>query len=151
MHHSRPIQCYSYCDILGIHILSLAARHRTAANWGTLANGLAKIHAAREYDRAPINALSPEWKEKFLHPSMTQRRRMKLCVAWIILEELLHSPNDKKHKAATTLLRDEIPKAGLCQTCCFTCHQNPWTQSVDSALHRFCLRCVMHHGLLAPG
>ena len=31
----------------GIHTLSLAARFRTAANSGTLANGLAKIHATR--------------------------------------------------------------------------------------------------------
>ena len=37
-------------DILGIHAISLAARFRTASNSGTLANGLAKIQAAREYD-----------------------------------------------------------------------------------------------------
>ena len=51
-------------DILGIHTLSRAARYRTAANSGTLTNGLAKVQAAREYDRAPIYAITSEWKEK---------------------------------------------------------------------------------------
>ena len=50
-------------DILGIRTLSLAA-------WYTFDNGLGKIQAAREYDHAPIHALSSEWKEKFLIPSV---------------------------------------------------------------------------------
>ena len=58
-------------DVLGIHILSLATRKRTAVNSGTLVNGLAKIQAAREYDGAPIHALTSEWKDKFLKTSMT--------------------------------------------------------------------------------
>ena len=51
-------------DLLGIHTLSLAARYITASNSSTLANGLAKNQAVREYDHAPIFALSSEWKEK---------------------------------------------------------------------------------------
>ena len=43
-------------DTFGIHILSLAARYRTAVNPGTFVNGLAKIPAAREHDSAPIFA-----------------------------------------------------------------------------------------------
>ena len=64
--------CGLWLDVLGIHTICLATRYRTAANSGTLANGLAKIHAAREYDRAPINALTSEWKEKFLNTSMAK-------------------------------------------------------------------------------
>ena len=36
-------------DILGIHTLRKAARYRTAANSGTLTDGLAKVQAAREH------------------------------------------------------------------------------------------------------
>ena len=53
-------------DVFGIHLLSLAARYRTAVNSGTLVNGLAKIRAAREHDSAPIFALSLEWDTIFL-------------------------------------------------------------------------------------
>ena len=65
--------CGLCLDVFGIHILSLGARYRTAANSGTLVNGLDKVHAAREYDRAPISALSSEWAEKFLKTSMAYR------------------------------------------------------------------------------
>ena len=44
-------------DVLGIDILSMAARYRTAVKSGTLNNGLEKIGAARECDGAPIFAL----------------------------------------------------------------------------------------------
>ena len=57
-------------DVLGIDMLSMAARYRTAVKSGTLNNGLKKIRAAREYDRAPIFALSHEWDEVFLRTSM---------------------------------------------------------------------------------
>ena len=56
--------------ICPIHIITLAARFRTAANSCTLVNGLAKIRAAREYDRASICALTPEWEEGFLNTSV---------------------------------------------------------------------------------
>ena len=52
--------CGLVCDQCRIRINSLAARDRTAANSGTLVKSLAKISAAREYDRAPICALTPE-------------------------------------------------------------------------------------------
>ena len=48
----------------------LAAQYGIASNSGTLANGLAKIQAAREYDHAKIHALNSRWKETFLNPSM---------------------------------------------------------------------------------
>ena len=57
-------------DIRGIHIISQAARFRTAATSGTLVSGLAIIRAAREHDRASIYALTPEWEERFLKTSM---------------------------------------------------------------------------------
>ena len=47
----------------GIRILSLAARFRTVANSNTLADGLAKISAARQYDGASLFGLTPEWEE----------------------------------------------------------------------------------------
>ena len=99
-------------DMLGIHTLSLAARFRTASDSGTLTNGLAKIQAAREYDNAPIFALRSEWKEKFLKPSMAHST----MEAPAIVRRLDHygkldeSPQDKKQKAATALLRDEFQK-----------------------------------------
>ena len=51
-------------DIIGIHSFSFAARYTTGSNSGTLANCLAKIQATREYDRAPVYAVTSEWKEK---------------------------------------------------------------------------------------
>ena len=57
-------------DQFGIRILSLAAGFGTAANSNTLADGIAKISAARENDGASIFALSPEWNKKFLKTSM---------------------------------------------------------------------------------
>ena len=99
-------------DIIVIHTLSLAAWKRTASNSGTLANVLAKIKAAREYDRASICVLRSEWKEKFLSPSMAQNT----LEAYEIVCRLDHdgkiddSPQGKKQKAATALLRDEIRK-----------------------------------------
>ena len=50
-------------DLFGISILSLAARFGTAANSNTLADGLAKISAARQYDGASLFALELEWEE----------------------------------------------------------------------------------------
>ena len=41
-------------DLFWICILCFAARFRTAANSSTLAGGLAKINAAREYDGCPF-------------------------------------------------------------------------------------------------
>ena len=99
-------------DLFGIRILSLAARFRTLANSNTLADGLAKISAARQYDGASLFGLTPEWEEKFLQTSMP-------CCTMEASEYTSHSdhagriadsPSDKKQKAATTLLRDAIQK-----------------------------------------
>ena len=57
-------------DLCGIRIISLDARCRTPTCFGTLANGLAKIRAARDYDGASFFALTPEWEEKYLKTSM---------------------------------------------------------------------------------
>ena len=99
-------------DVLGIHTLSLAARYSTAANSGTLANGLAKIHAARECDRSSICALSPSWKEKFVHSSMacSTVEASEFVCRLDHAGKIADSPYDKKQKAATFLLRDEIQK-----------------------------------------
>ena len=76
------LQCYTYwllragpvcglgSDVCEMHIISLAARFRTAASSGTLVNGLSKIRAAREYETASIYAHTPEWEERFLKMSM---------------------------------------------------------------------------------
>ena len=99
-------------DNLGIHTLSLAVGKRTASNSGTFANWLAKIKAAREFDRASIHALGSEWKEKFLSPSMGHNT---MEVYEIVCRpdhtgKIDDSPHGKKQKAATALLRDEIRK-----------------------------------------
>ena len=57
-------------DLRWIHIISPAARFRTAASSGTLVNGLAKIRKGRKYDGASIRAVTPEWEERFLKTSM---------------------------------------------------------------------------------
>ena len=64
---------------------------KTAANSVTLANGLAKVQAAREYDLAPIFAVTSDSTEKsyILRWHIAPWRHMKLCVAWIVLAELL--------------------------------------------------------------
>ena len=59
-------------DLVGIHSISLAARYRTAACSNTLSQGLQKIQAAREYDFAPVLALSSIWEKEFLAPSMAR-------------------------------------------------------------------------------
>ena len=97
-------------DLFGIRILSLAARYRTAANSNTLADGLVKIRAAREYDGASLFALSPEWNKKFLKTSMAHST----MEAYEYVRHVYHagriafSSIDKKHKAATALLRDAM-------------------------------------------
>ena len=100
-------------DIFGIHTLSLAARYRIAANSGTLAKGFARIQAVRRYDRLPICATTSEWKDFFLkNPSMAHStmETYELACRLDHTGRIADCPNDKKQKAATTFLRDEIPK-----------------------------------------
>ena len=46
-------------DICGIHIISPAARFRTAASSGTLVNGLAKIRKGREWCHGDLHEPGP--------------------------------------------------------------------------------------------
>ena len=129
-------------DLLGIHTLSLAARHRSAANSSTLTKVLEKIQAARGYDLAPIFALSSEWEEKFLIPSMARST----VEAFNIVRCLDHSgtldesPQDKKHKAATALLRDKLQEQDFARPISF----RDWLLSycADPASHETCVACV---------
>ena len=57
-------------DLVGIHSISLAARHRVAACSTTLCQGLEKINTARGHNCTPLFALSHLGQE-FLVPSMT--------------------------------------------------------------------------------
>ena len=139
-------------DVLGIHSLSLAARYRTTANSGTLANGHVKIHTAREYDRAPMYALSPEWKEKFFIPRwhLAPCRPLNLRVAWIVQAKLLTLPAIRNKKAATIFCSATKSKNGTLPNLLLHVSPEPSDLLVDSLLHRFCLKCVMRHEL-APG
>ena len=94
----------------GIRILSLAARFGTAANSNTLADGLAKIRAAREYDGVSLFAFAPEWDKKFLKTSMAHST-MEACEYVRHLDhtgKIADSPSNKEQKADTTVLRDAI-------------------------------------------
>ena len=98
-------------DICGIHIISLAARPRTAATSGTLVNGLAKIRAARECDGASNCAHTSGWEERFLKTSMAFSI-MEACEYVRQMDRtgrIADSPrNTMQQKAATTLLSDTI-------------------------------------------
>ena len=97
-------------DLVGIHSLSLAARYRTAACSNTLIQGLQKIQAAREYDFAPMFALSSDWEKNFLVPSMARSTadafNIVLCLDHTC--KLDDAPQDKRPKVATASLRDKL-------------------------------------------
>ena len=58
-------------DICGIHIISLAARFRTAANSGTLVNAWPNfVQLVNTTVLFSLRALTPEWEERELKPSM---------------------------------------------------------------------------------
>ena len=65
---------------------------------------------AREYDHAPIFALSSEWKEKFLNLSMAHSTMEAFDIVRRLDDDgkLDESPQDKKQTAATALLRDKL-------------------------------------------
>ena len=97
-------------DLVGIHSLSLAARYRTAACSNTLIQGPQKIQAVREYDFAPMFAISSDWEKNFLVPSMARSTaeavHIVLCLDHTC--KLDDAPQDKRQKVATTLLRDKL-------------------------------------------
>ena len=97
-------------DLVGIHSISLAARYRTVACSNTINEGLQKIQAAREYDFAPILALSSIWDKEFLASSMARSTAEAFNVVCCLDRngKLDDSSQDKKQKATTSLLRDEL-------------------------------------------
>ena len=116
----RPLTlCYCDCKILtrplvpcvaldltwlgSIHSISLAVRCRTAPCSNTLNQDLQKIQAAREYDFAPVLALSSIWEKKFLAPSMARSTAEAFTVACCLDRngKFDDSPKDKKQKVAS--------------------------------------------------
>ena len=97
-------------DLVGIHSVSLADRHRTAASSNTCSQGLQKIQAARENDFALVLALSSIWEEEFLAPSMARSTAEAFNIVCYLDRngKLDDVPQDNKQKAATTSLRDEL-------------------------------------------
>ena len=97
-------------DLVGIHSISLGARHRTVACSNTLNQGLEKIQAARAFDFALIFVLCTNWEQKFLAPSMARGT----ADAFDIVCRLDHDgkldevPQDKKQKLATGILPDKL-------------------------------------------
>ena len=138
-------------DLLVIHTLSLAARKRTAADSSALANGLAKIQAARENDHAPIYAVSSELKDNFLNPwPITPWWHMKLYVAWITMANLMNllmARNERLPRpcSATNSKSRTLPDRSL--------HVLPefLDQSVAIALRRSCPTCDLRSVLLVLG
>ena len=102
--------CRLGLDLVGIHSISLAARYRTTACSNMLSQELEKIQAVRAYDSAPILALSSNWEKEFLAPSVARSTaeafNMVCCLDRNGKRD--DSPQDKKQKAATTLLRDAL-------------------------------------------
>ena len=97
-------------DLVGIHSISLAACYRTAACSNTLSQGLEKIQASRWYDFTPIFALSSDWEKKFLAPPITRGTAEAFNIVCCLDRSgmLDDSPQNKKQKAATALLRDKL-------------------------------------------
>ena len=97
-------------DLVGIHCISLAARYRTAACSNTLSQGLEKILATRAFDVAPILALSSNWEREFLAPFLARSTADAFNIVCSLdrNDKLDDVPQDKKQKAATSLLRDEL-------------------------------------------
>ena len=89
-------------------LISLAARHRTAACSNTLNQGLEKIQAAREYDYAPDLALSPTWETEFLAPSVARSTADAFNIVCLLDHDgKLMSPHKTRSKnVPTKLLRD---------------------------------------------
>ena len=134
-------------DLVGIHSLSLAARYRTAACSNTLIQGLQKIQAAREYDFAPMFALSSDWEKNFLVPSMA----CSTAEAFNIVRCLDHTcklgdaPRDKRRKVATASLRDKLFAHDFAGP--ISLRASRILGPISRALRRFCLLQVSDIGL----
>ena len=117
-------------DILGIHTLSLAARHRTASNSVALANGMAK----KQNNMILSHCCSQlRMKGQILEPTRL------LYVAWILVANSTNLRKTKNNRlpqpcSATNCKSRTLPNQCLCAFPEF------WGLSVALALHRFCLK-----------
>ena len=120
-------------DILGIHIISLAARFRTTARSGALVDGIASIRAARDNDHVSLQAPTAAWEERFLKTSMSFRAPWRPCKHVCQIDrtgKIADSPSHKMQKAATTLLYDTIQKREFALPIAKRASK-VWDQSVD--------------------
>ena len=97
-------------DLVGIHSISLAARYRTASCSNTLSQGFEKIQAARAYDPAPVLALSSSWEKGISCVDRSTTGTFNIVRRLDHHGKLDDVPQDKKQKAATTWLRDELKR-----------------------------------------
>ena len=93
-------------DVHGIHITSLAARLRTATWSNAVADGFAKIQAARSSDQVAFHAVSTPWRKAMLHRSMTYSivDAHNLVCQLDRSSAIMGSPPHVVQRAATTLL-----------------------------------------------
>ena len=112
VYYCRTIQCYSHqlakrwfgvwswSWTVGIHPISLAARHRIAACSNTLNQGLEKIQAARTYDFARVLALSVSGERTFLLPPCLVALRMlsTVNVVWTKMANLMRPHKTRSRK-----------------------------------------------------
>ena len=99
-------------DLVGIHSISLAARYRVAACSSTLHRGLEKVSTARGHNCTPLLALSPNWEQEFLVPSMAFNTANAYDIVCRLDRDdtLDEVPQNKKQKVATGLLLDKLRK-----------------------------------------
>ena len=125
--------------VIGIHSVSVAARHRVAAGSSTLRRGLEKVNEARGHKCTPLFALSPAWEQKFLFPSIT----FHTADAFDIIcrldrnDTLDEVPQNKKQKVATGLLLDKLRTQDFMDLSLVVPHGS-WIQSVVIVLRTFC-------------
>ena len=127
-------------DLVGIHSISLAARYRTAACSNTLNQGLEKIQAARAFDFVPILALSSNWEQEFLAPSMARSTAEAFNIVCCLdrNDTLDEVPQDRSRR---------LPQACSVTNCIsrILLDQSPygppklWDRSVVIELRTFCL------------
>ena len=121
VYHSRTVQRFSsslfqvgsMCglgpDLVGIHPISPAARHRVAACSFTLRRGLGKVNEGRGHKTNPLFAL-PVWEQELLFPSMTfhTANAFYIFADWTVTTHLTKLFKTKKQKVATSLLVDKL-------------------------------------------
>ena len=121
-------------DILGIHTLSLAARHRTASNSVALANGMAKINLILLHFCSQLRM-----KGEILEPT----RYCTSLGSWWPTRQISAG---QKRIGCHSLAPRRITKAGLCQTSVFARFQNSGayrslSHGTGSASYESCVMC----------